>query len=224
MIQNPRPASAVLLIGAPNEYLKRNIHMKMYHKLAVSLLVLAGLAVARPAAAADSAIRIAVANPSRILQQMQETQDKNKALKDEQARLTTEGQKKVQDLKDLQDKRDKFSKKRSPEYNDQTNEILQKQVELQTWDQVKKAEMTRRHKEDIKALFEKIQKAISDVAQEKKIDLVLTDFGAEIPDDVESLTPEQLHAMISQKNVLYSAPGLDISAEVTARLDAAYKK
>jgi Skp family chaperone for outer membrane proteins len=198
--------------------------MKMYQKLSVWMLVLSGIAVARPAAAADGSVRIAVANPSRILQQMQETQDKNKALKDEQAKLTAEGQKKVQDLKDLQDKRDKFTKKRTPEYNDQTNELLQKQVELQTWDQVKKAEMARQHKEDIKALFEKIQKAISEVAQEKKIDLVLTDFGAEIPDDVEALTPEQLHAMISQKNVLFSTPGLDISAEVIARLDATYKK
>ena len=176
-----------------------------------------------PAAAQDAAVRIAVANPSRILQQMQETQDKNKALKDEQAKLTAEGQAKVEEMKTVQEKM-KFSKKGTPDFNEKVNALSKMRVELQVWDETKKQELTRMHKEQIKALFEKIQATIAQIAAEKKIDLVLTDFGADLPEDLEGVSPEDLHRMINQKNILFTGKGVDISAEVTARLDAAYKK
>ena len=198
--------------------------MKFMTQLMLPALFIAAVASARPAAAQDAATRIATANPSRILQQMQETQEKNKAMQAEQVTLNNEEKKRVDEIKDLGEQRDKFSKKGTPEYLEKSNQILQKRVDLQVWGELKKAELTRRHKEDIKALFGKIQQAIGQVAQEKKIDLVITDFGAEIPDDDDPLTPDQLHALIAQKNVLYTNKGVDISAEVTARLDAAYKK
>ena len=199
----------------------QRIYMKMLTRF-LPLLTTAALLVP-VSVAQDVAVRVAVANPSRILQQMQETQDKNKALKDEQAKLTAEGQKKVEDMKALQEKL-KFSAKGSKDYNEMTSKLLQMRVELQAWDEVKKAELTRQHKEEIKALFEKIEATITTIAQEKKIDLVVTDFGADIPEDLDPISPEDLHRLINSKNVLFTAKGVDISAEVTARLDAAYKK
>ena len=199
--------------------------MKLSMKFMLPAL-LAGLVLTSPARAQDAATRIAVANPSRIFQQMQETQDKNKTMEAERVTLNAEEQKRVQEIKDLRDPNGplKFLKKGTPEHDKKMNEIVQKTVELQAWGEVKKAELGRRHKEEIKAIFIKIQATIAQIAQEKKIDLVLTDFGAELPEDLDQVTPEQLHGMIAQKNVLFAAKGVDISTEVTARLDAAYKK
>ena len=198
--------------------------MKFINKFALAALFVAGMACVQRAGAEDGAVRIGVANPSKILQQMQETQEKNKAMQAEQVTLNAEEKKRLEEIKDLGEQREKFSKKGTPEYNEKSNQILAKRVDLQVWGELKKAELTRRHKEDIKALFGKIQQTIGQVAQEKKIDLVITDFGVDLPEDTDTVTPENLHAMIGQKNILYTNKGVDISAEVTARLDAAYKK
>ena len=165
------------------------------------------------------------ANPSRILAQMQETKDKNASEQGERAKLDTEEKQKVAELQELKKQRDddKFHKKNSPEWNDATNKILEKSVQLQTWVELKKAELARRHKEEIKALFDKIQAAITQVAQDKKIDLIVADYGADLPEDLDTLTPDQLHALIRQKNVLFTNKGVDISDEVIIRLDRDYK-
>ena len=189
-----------------------------------SISLAVALLLAIPARAEDGAVRIGVANPSRILQQMKETLDKNKALKDEQTALSAEGAKKVEDIKAAQKKLQEFTARGTKDFKEGSAKLVQMRIELQAWDEVKKAELTARHKEEIKALFEKIQATIAEVAKEKKIDLVITDFGMDIPEDIESISPEDLHRLINQKNVLYMAKGVDISAEVTARLDAAYSK
>lgn len=198
--------------------------MKFMTKFLMPALFVAALVLAHPALAQDGATRIATANPGKILQQMQERQDKENALKNDQIALNAEGKKRLDEIKELGDQRDKFSKKGTPEYTAKSNDILEKQIQLQVWDEVKKQELLRRHNEEFKALFGKIQQMIATVAQEKKIDLVLTDFGADIPDDVSGLSADQMRGIIGQKNILYTNKGVDISAEVTARLDAAYKK
>ena len=37
------------------------------------------------------------------------------------------------------------------------------------------------------------------------------------------MTPDQLNQLLSSRNVMYVAPDVDVTAEVVARLDAAYK-
>jgi Skp family chaperone for outer membrane proteins len=198
--------------------------MKTSTRFVASIMLLSGILFTGSALAEDGPMKIAVANPSRILQQMQETQAKNTALQQEQAGLAAENKKRIEDIEAAQDKLVKFSKKGTPDFNEQANKLLEMRVQLQVWGEMKKSELGRRHKEEIKALFEKIQATIAQIAQERKIDLVITDFSTDIPDDLDAVTPEQLHQMISQKNVLFTGKGVDISAEVTARLDAAYKK
>jgi Skp family chaperone for outer membrane proteins len=198
--------------------------MKFMTKSVMPALFVAALAFARPSFAQDAATRIATANPGKILQQMQERQDKQNALKNDEVALNAEGKKKLDEIKELGEQREKFSKKGTPEYTAKSNDILEKQIQLQVWDEVKKQELLRRHNEEFKALFAKIQQMIATVAQEKKIDLVITDFGADFPDDLTGLSADQMRQIIGQKNILYTNKGVDISAEVTARLDAAYKK
>ena len=178
------------------------------------------------AAAEDAAgtVRIACANPQRILQQMQETKDRNAAMEGERASLIAQEKAKIEEIQTLRKQRDELLKKGTPDYRAKTEEILKKTTEVQIWAKVKEEEVNRRHKEGIKELFDKINAAIEQIAREKKIDMVIADYSVDLPDDVDSITPEQLHSMIRQKNVLFVNKGVDISSEVVTRLDAGYKK
>lgn len=194
--------------------------MKLLPKLLVPALA---LIAALPAAAQEGAVRVATANPSKILSQMQETKVRNTALESERQDLATQEQAKVKEIQDMQ-KQMEFIKKGTAEYKEASGKILQKKIDLETWGKLKQADLTRRHKEGIKELVDKIDAAIAVIAAEKKIDLVIADFGVDFPEDLDTLTPEQLHALIRQKNVLFTGKGVDISADVVTRLDAAYKK
>jgi Skp family chaperone for outer membrane proteins len=200
--------------------------MKLLNKLFAPALVIAGLVAVAPrfAAAEDGPTKIATVNPSKVLAQMQETQEKNKAEAAERQNLETQKKQKVEEIESMTKQRDAYYKKGTSEYKKSTNEILDKTINLQAWMELNKAQLARRHKEEIMALFDKIQSTTAQIAQEKKIDLVVADYGIEFPDDLDSVSPEALHAMIRQKNVIYTGKGIDISAEVTARLDAQYKK
>jgi Skp family chaperone for outer membrane proteins len=201
--------------------------MTLLNKLFAPALVIAGLVAAvapRVAAAEDGPTKIATINPSKVLGQMQETKDKNQSQSTELQNLEKEQKQKVDEIKGMTEHRDSFLKKGTSEYNDATAKILEKSISLKTWFELTKSQLARRHKEEIMALFDKIQAATAQIAQEKKIDLVMTDYGIDVPEDMESVSLEALHAMIRQKNVIYSRKGIDISAEVTARLDAQYKK
>ena len=197
--------------------------MKLMNNLVVSALVVAALTFVGTASAQQGAIHVGTANPSRILSEMKETKVLNKTELAERQQLDDQKKAKVKEIEDLKEQRDKFSKKKTPDWNEKTNQILTKTVELQTWNELKKVELTRRHNEEIKALFEKIQAAIGQVATDKKIDLVITDYGMDFPEDMDTVTPDQLRILIRDKNVLFSVKGVDISSDVTARLDAAYK-
>jgi Skp family chaperone for outer membrane proteins len=192
--------------------------------LALCALTSLSAAVAAAAAEDGGTVRLACANPQRILQQMQETKDRNAAMEGERASLISQEKAKIEEITTLRKQRDELLKKGTPDYRAKTEEILKKTTEVQIWAKVKEEEVNRRHKEGIKDLFDKISAAIEQIAKEKKIDIVIADYSVDLPDDVDSITPEQLHAMIRQKNVLFAGKGVDISSEVVTRLDAGYKK
>lgn len=192
--------------------------------LAAVLVAVLGLVAARPAAAQDAGTaRVAVANPAKILSALQETADLKKNEQGEISKLQEQEQAKGKAIQDLKGQRDKFTKKGTPDWDKQTGDLVQKSVEARVWAESEQARLTRRNKEQTKALFEKIQAAIAQIAQERKIDLVLTDFGRDLPDDVDDVTPDALRQLISQKTVLFANKGVDLSDDVIARLNAAYK-
>src|SRR5438132_4347919 len=108
--------------------------------LLLPALLIATVALARPAAAQDGATRVATANPSKILAEMQETKDKNKAVAAEQESLKAQEEQKIKDIQNLKKQRDedKFHTKNSPEWKELTNQILKQGIELQTWGELKK--------------------------------------------------------------------------------------
>jgi Skp family chaperone for outer membrane proteins len=175
-----------------------------------------------PAPAAQPGARIAVVNPSRVFQEMKETRDLRAKLETRRQELSTAEQEKRKSIDDLKRNRANL-KPDSPQYNDLSTKLDKENADFQAWGQVTRIQAEREQKQMMKTLFDKIQGAVGQVAQEQGIDLVLADQGQEVP-SVEDLNFDQLRLLLNQRNVLFASKRVDISERVLAVLDAQYAK
>jgi len=174
------------------------------------------------ASAQQAAPKIAVANPVQIFTKMKETVDLQERLKKDAEDLKNEDGKRQQEIKDLAGERDGM-KPGSDQYQDKNKEILKKSVELKVWRELKTAEAQRQQKAEMRALYEKIQTAIAQVAKDGGYDLVLAEQSPEFPPDLDMITVDTMRMIIAQRNVLYKKDAMDISEKVIITLDATYK-
>jgi Skp family chaperone for outer membrane proteins len=65
---------------------------------------------------------------------------------------------------------------------------------------------------------------VAEIAAEKHIDLVIAEIKPEIPENLDQVNPDQLRALMTQRNVLFVASQLDITQDVIAAMDAKYTK
>ena len=72
-------------------------------------------------------------------------------------------------------------------------------------------------------LFNKITNAVTEVATQKGIDLVIAEQRPELPDTLDQLNVEQVRALINGRNILYATATVDISNDVINAMDAKYK-
>ncbi|HLL88211.1 MAG TPA: OmpH family outer membrane protein [Tepidisphaeraceae bacterium] len=192
--------------------------MRLIRPLTVTLLA----ALLVPTLAHAQAQRIGVVNAGRVLNELQEFKDFNQKRESDAASLNQQGQQRQQKLRqlgtDLQALR-----QGTPQYEDKAKEALQLQIESKNWFDLTRAEQERQGKEKLLELFTKMQDAVAQVAKERGLDLVLAQQGKELPPTVEQLNVQQLEAALGQRNVLYVGDKVDISSDVIAKLDAAYK-
>lgn len=167
-------------------------------------------------------LRIAVANPSRIFSEMQETKDLKEDLESERVRLTSMEKEKREELQKIQNQRNQL-KADTPQWDELNNKLMDAALEFQLWGQQTKARAERNQKRQMKQLFDHIEKAIEEVAQRDGYDMVLADQRPELPENLDQINFDQLRALINSRNVLYSSPKTDISDAVIATLDAKYK-
>jgi len=72
----------------------------------------------------------------------------------------------------------------------------------------------------------KIVAGVREVAEAERIAIVFTEVRPpEVRDEqLATITPEQLDAIMRQRNILYVSPEVDITNKVIAHLDAKYKQ
>lgn len=176
---------------------------------------------AQPAAAPAPA-RVAIANPARIFNEMQETKDLKVKIENERKLLEDTERGKRAKLQQLQDEL-RLLNTTSPQYADKSRELTQAAIEFRSWGEITQQELQRTQRNQMKALFDKIQVATATVASAKGYDLVLADQRPDIPDNLEQLTVDQLRVLINQRNVLFANVSVDISADVIVQLDSDFK-
>jgi len=193
--------------------------MKSARFCLLAIVVLTGLAISP----ARAEMKIAIANPARIFNEMQETKDLKVKLENDRKSLEAQEREKREKIKALQDERDQL-KSDTPQYAERNKALLSAAIEFKTWGEIMQADVQRTQKIQMKSLFEKIQAATAEVAKEKGISLVIAEQKPDVPDNLEQITVDQLRLVITQRNVLFAEEATDISNEVIALVDAKYKK
>jgi Skp family chaperone for outer membrane proteins len=127
-------------------------------------------------------------------------------------------------LDDLQKARNGF-RIGSDDWDRANQEFVRAVIEAQAAQTVTQAELVRTQKMQTKQVFDKVLKAVANIAEQQGITLVLAESLPPEPSDeeFEKLTPEQLAGLLSQRNLLYVAPSLDITNDVIIKMDADYK-
>lgn len=184
---------------------------------AIALLALA------PLAKAQDAIRIAVCNPGKVFESLDERKAIQDKMKGERDRIQNEAKRRDEEVKQMKLEREQLKPESAP-YAEKTQLMMQKAVEFEVWARIMEQEMAKREKDQVKALYDKIAAACKVVAEQKKLDLVLSERAPQIPPDMTQLTPDQLRALLAQTDVLYKNEKADVTQAVIAQLNADYAK
>jgi Skp family chaperone for outer membrane proteins len=189
----------------------------------IPLVVLAAfiLMVASPVRAQQGP-RVAVANPARIFQQLQETHDIEEKLKADLANLQQEARRRQDDLKAKRDAREQV-RPDSPEFHERNKEFIEASTEFEVWNKVVQLETERNRKLMIKRVYDKITEGVAEIAKQRGIDIVLAEINSELTKSIEQMTLQELQNSLSTRNILYAADAVDISQDVIALLDAKYR-
>jgi Skp family chaperone for outer membrane proteins len=194
----------------------------MNPRFSMFLCLIAALIPSAPAAAQTQPTRVAIANPARIFQEIQETKDLKQAMENKGKTLGDQKFAKEAKIKDLQANRDQL-RPDAPQYADRNRELLAATMEYQVWMQMSQADMQSEQKRQMLNLFNKIQAAVQKVAAARGIDLVVSAHNPEFPENIDQLNVDQVRQIINSRNVLFVKPELDISNDVIAEMDKAYK-
>jgi Skp family chaperone for outer membrane proteins len=157
------------------------------------------------------------------LSQLQETKDVMNKMNAEREHLASLEKQKRDNVKSLQDARDQL-KPGTTQYQERNQDFLKAAIEFDSWGKLTQVDVQRQQKEQMQRMFNKIQKAVQDLAKQRNIDIVITEQKPEIPDNLDQINVQQLKDNINGRNLLYFNPKLDISDDVVALMDKQYKE
>jgi Skp family chaperone for outer membrane proteins len=181
-------------------------------------LAFAAALMAGPALAQEGTVKVATCNPAKVFEGMDERKVIEKTMKDERDKIEAEGKRRKAEIDQKVAERQGI-KPDSDLYKQKNQEIMTLAVNLEVWVRLQQEEMARAEKDNIRSLFDKIKGAVKEVAEQKKIDLVLSERKPELPADLSQLKADQVRALLSQTDVLYSNDKVDITDAVVAILN-----
>jgi len=192
--------------------------MRTHFLALAALLALAGSA---PVSLAQT--KIAVANPGKILNDLAETKDINKAAQAELAALKQQVDGRDVKLKELQEKRDAL-KTDSPQWSELHKQLVAQKTERDTFAKATQDEIFRKLRDNAKRMHEKIGVTVSEIAKAKGFDLVIAEQKPEANEEqLQQMNHQQITQFLMARNVLFKSDAIDITNDVIAKLDSAYQ-
>jgi Skp family chaperone for outer membrane proteins len=179
------------------------------------------LVAANGARAQAGSERVAICNPSVVFQGMDERKAIEDRIKGDVEKFKIEGARRRAEVEEIGKQRNEL-KPGSAQYNEKNKVLMQKAIEFRAWVQVNEAEMMRAEMENTRYLYDKIADACREVAESRKIDLVLAERRPELPENFDQLKPEQVRQILSQRDVLYASKVADITDAVVLLLNKKY--
>ncbi len=186
-------------------------------KLLTSLLACVAFAAASTSAIAQPAVKIAIVDMAKLLDDHHETQEQNAKLKSDEARaneelekLNQEGNVLVEELRALEERgknpalADDARAKLETDTRAKIEEIQRKQQEVQSFRGNTQRSLQQRIQNFRKVLFDRITVTVSDIAKQKGATLVIDKSG---------------FTHIGLSPIVYADPAFDITAEVHAEIN-----
>ncbi len=166
--------------------------------------------------------KIAVVNPAKILQDMEETKKSNEGFKAEQTAVKAQFDERQKKLADLEGQKN-LLKPDAPQWTELNKQVVQMRTENEIWLKQADAELTRKFRDQAVKINGKIRAAIAEIAKAKGIQLVLSEQSDVADADLERIPLPQLMPVLLQRNVFYSDDSINITQDVLAKLDAGFK-
>jgi Skp family chaperone for outer membrane proteins len=179
------------------------------------------LSWAMPARADDTpALKLAVCDPIKVLTEIQEYKDVMAKLKQDGDTLNNQVQVKKGQLQTEQDEI-KLLLPSSDEYETKIEKLTEDSADTQAWMQAMQVNFSRKQRLADKQMFEKVLKAISDVAQAQGISLVMNCAHPDFPDS-DKMDASAFFQIVLLHTTLFNDPKLDITQQVIIAMDKTY--
>jgi Skp family chaperone for outer membrane proteins len=196
--------------------------MKVRLAWAAGLLAMLSLAfLTRPAMADDQPpLKVGVCDPLKVIRECQEGKDVESKLKQDTETLNNQLDIKKKQLETKQDEL-KLLLPTSPDYQTKMDDLTSTQAQTQAWFQSTQVIMARKQKLEEDQLFDKVLKAVSDVAKSQGMTVVLNSAQPDFPE------PDRMDANVFIQTILmhsslYHDPGMDITEKVVIAMDKSY--
>lgn len=192
------------------------IKMMVLSCLISAVVLFVGYEYSRAESEADKqALRIGVVSVPKVLQDCKRSAKYRQETAAERDRIIAELQKLRVEI-EAEEAGLKTLKAGSNDHMAMVKEVLQKRAIFQAQQKFYEQQMALKERRIVEELYKDILRAISEVAEQKDLDLVFEKTEPKFP----ASSAEDLDRTISTHKLLYSGDCLDITSEVTARLDA----
>ena len=169
-------------------------------------------------------LAIGVVEVQDVFHKMSETNKVNTDIANKRKNQLDALEKRKQDLQARVAQRNDF-KQGSARWQEETDKIDRESADLDVSARVAQIQLEREQKQAIKMLFDKIEKACQQVAQQNNLDLVLADRKVDfVGPDLDGVPRDRLTDLLGQRSVMYKSNKADITAEVLTLLDAQFAK
>lgn len=158
--------------------------------------------------------QIGVVSMMKLLRESQRASERERQFNNEQDQINEELAKLNQEVKADQ-ARLKVFKEGSPEYLDLYKQMMEKQAKLQAIQEYHRQASVAKERQWTELLFKEILQAVTKVAEQKGLVLVLEQTTPEFP-----IPPERFVATLNTTKVLYAKGCVDITADVMAIIDS----
>ncbi len=162
--------------------------------------------------------RAATVDVVRVFNEYEKQKDLAEEFKAEQDKLDAENQQRRAKIDALQATVDRMQPS-DPLYADRARELFQMQVEYKNWYELKRAAIGREMAMWTARMYREILTAIGTTAERDGFDMVF------YRDEFEpaGLDPQVIREQIQDRKVLYASPGVDITSDLLARMNASYR-
>lgn len=190
---------------------------------ALALVFLAVRGPSEPATAqqSGSATTLAVVDLQAVFNASQQQSAIQSAQQARTEKLQAEVKTRQDDVQRLKGQLDTLTPN-SDAWETKRTELLQKSVELQSWAQVSEQLEGRQRTREFVGLYDSASKAVSAVAGELGIAVVLQTGTMPANEQLAQAEPQQLVALLQNRKVLHSTPQVDITQQVIARMNSAF--